>query len=374
MLMRITDRTTARTFDAMGTLLLADRDPRSRHPLASQWFDRELDYVFTLNESAFSDFLDQAQTQRVLRRTLEVLDQNLSWAKMDSMADKVDIALSQEQERVKTATSFLHAIVDNFERRGHPIMVMKTLDHWPDTGSDLDLLVSAPEQTVCGIFESDLGAQRQPQSWGDRLASKFNFRIPGLSELAEVHVGCLGQTGEHKNLANRLLARRVYENFGPHSFPVPMPEDRIVIATLQRMYRHFYIRLTDIVNIFGLLAHNRVDFDQLKAIAELGAIWPGVATLLVIVRQQGLRYGGPSVELPETVRSAAQFGAKQTYIGRKFLRVPIMPQAAKLFLRQLAGNRRMHDYRAMMRLSLLPVLATAAFVSFRLTGDDKGVW
>jgi hypothetical protein len=374
MFMRITDRTTARTFDAMGTLLLADRDPRSRHPLARQWFDRELDYVFRLNESAFSDFLDQAQTQRVLRRTLEVLDENLSGAKSDSIVNQVDLALFQEQERVKTATSFLQTIVDTFERRGHPIMVMKTLDHWPDTGSDLDLLVSAPEQTVSGIFESDLGAQRQPQSWGDRLASKLNFRIPGLPELVEVHVGCLGQTGEQKNLANRLVARRVYEDFGPHSFPVPMPEDRIVIATLQRMYRHFYIRLTDIVNIFGLLADNRIDFDQLKSIAEVGAIWPGVATLLVIVRQQGLRFGGPALEIPETVQAAAQFGARQTYIGRKFLRVPIMPQAAKLFLRQLAGNRRMHDYRAMMRLTLLPVLATAAFVSFRLTGDDKGVW
>ncbi len=372
--MHITDRTTARTFDAMGTLLLADRDPRSRHPLARQWFDRELDYVFRLDESSFSDFLDQAKTQRVLRRTLEVLDENLSGARTDSTVDKVDFELFQEQERAKTAISFLRAIVDNFERRGHPVMVMKTLDHWPDTGSDLDLLVSAPEPTVCGIFESEMGAERQPQSWGDRLACKFNFRVPGLPELVEVHVGCLGQTGEQKNLANRLLSRRVYEDFGPHSFPVPMPEDRIVIATLQRMYRHFYIRLTDIVNIFRLLAENRIDFDQLKSIAEVGAIWPGVATLLVIVRQQGLRFGGTAIEIPEQVQSAAQFGARQTYIGRKFLRVPIMPQAAKLFLRQLAGNRRMHDYKAMMRLSLLPLLATAALVSFRLTGDDKGVW
>jgi len=372
--MRITDRTTARTFDAMGTLLLADRDPRSRHPLARQWFDRELDYVFRLNESALSDFLEQAQTQRVLRRTLEVLEHNLSRARSNSIVDKVEFALIQERERAKTAIGFLQAIVDKFERRGHPIMVMKTLDHWPDTGSDLDLLVGAPEQTVCGIFESDLGAQRQPQSWGDRLASKFNFRVPGLPELVEVHVGCLGQTGEQKNLANRLLSRRVYEDFGAYSFPVPMPEDRIVIATLQRMYRHFYIRLTDIVNVFHLLAENRVNFDQLRSVAEVGAIWPGVATLLVIVRQQGLRFGGPAVEIPEEVRNAAQFGARQTYIGHKFLRVPIMPQAAKLFLRQLAGNRRMHDYKAMMRLSLLPLLATAAFVSFRLTGDDKGVW
>jgi hypothetical protein len=372
--MRTTDRMAARTFDAMGTLLLADRNPRGQHVLGTQWLERELEYVFRLKNPAFQDFLDQAQTQRVLRRTLEVLDANLTLAKSGSIVEQIGVALVRERERAATSVTFLHAIVDRFEQLGHPVMVMKTLDHWPDTGSDLDLLVSAPEAAVCHIFEGNFSAQRQPRSWGDRLASKFNFRVPGLLELVEVHVGCLGQTGEQKNLADCLLTRRVYEDFGEHSFPVPMPEDRVVVATLQRMYRHFYIRLTDIVNIFGLLVRDRIDFDQLKSIAELGAIWPGVATLLLIVQQHGFSCGGPPVELPESVRTTAQFGARETYLGRKFVRVPIVPQAAKLFLRQLAGNRRMHDYRAMMRLSLLPVLATAAFVSFRLTGDDKGVW
>jgi hypothetical protein len=369
--MRITDRTAARTFDAMGTLLLADGDS---HAFAKQWFERELDYVFSLNSVALRDLLHQAQTQRVLRRVLEVLEHNLGRTRSEASADLIGAALLQERDRAATAVGFLDEIVEQFERRGHPIMVMKTLDHWPDTGSDLDLLVSAPNQAVCRIFEESFSARRQPQSWGDRLASKFNFQIPGLAELVEVHLGCLGQTGEQRNLADWLFSRRVYENFGQHSFPVPMPEDRIVIATLQRMYRHFYIRLTDIVNIFRSLADNRIDFDQLKTIAEVGAIWPGVATLLVIVRQHGLSYGGTPVDLPEPVLNAAQFSAKQTYLGKRFVRVPIVPQAAKLFLRQLAGNRRMHDYRAMMRLILLPVLATAAFVSFRLTGDDKGVW
>jgi hypothetical protein len=370
--MQIADRASARTFDALGTLLLADRSlPGSS---SAEWFERELEYVFSLNQAAFQNFLEQAQTQRVLRRTLEILEEGLNRASADHIAEQVGSALFQERERAANAIAFLQALVDRFEQCGHPVLVMKTLDHWPDTGSDLDLLVNAPDHAVCSIFENDLSAQRQPQSWGDRLANKFNFRLPGLPELVEVHVGCLGQTGEQKSLANRSLRRGVYEHFGEHSFPVPMPEDRVVIATLQRMYRHFYIRLTDIVNIFRLLVQDRVDFDQLKVIAELGEIWPGVATLLVIVRQHAINYGAPELELPEMVRAAAQFGARQTYLGRKFVRVPIVPEAAKLFLRQLVANGRKHDYKAILRLSLLPMLATAAFVSFRLTGDDKGVW
>ena len=372
--MRRNDPSTARNFDAMGTLLLADRDLHSPHPFAKQWFDRDLDYVFGLDETRFSEFLQHAQAQRVLRRIVGVLSERILSAKAHHVAEQVEFALSEEQKRVETATAYLRAIVHHFDQHGHPIVVMKTLDHWPDTGSDLDLLVSAEEQAVCRILESEFGARREAPSWGDRLANKLNFRIPGLSELVEVHVGCLGQTGEQKGLANRILARKVYETFGPHSLPVPMPEDRIIIATLQRMYRHFYIRLTDIVNIFGLLAHDRVDFDQLKEIANGSALWPGVATLLLIIVQYGVRYGSPLGELPERVRAAAQFTSKRTYLGRGFVRVPIVPEAANLFLRQLVGNGRKHDFYSMVRLSLLPVLATAAFVSFRVRGDDKGVW
>jgi hypothetical protein len=368
------DPSTARNFDAMGTLLLADRNPHSHHPFAKQWFERDLDYVLGLDETDFSEFLHQAQTQRVLRRTVEVLKDHLLVTKQGHIAERVELVLSEERMRVEAATSFLRALVDQFDQQGHPIVVMKTLDHWPDTGSDLDLLVSAEGETVRHILESGFGAWREAPSWGDRLASKLNFRIPGHSELVEVHVGCLGQTGEQKGLASRVLARKVYEPFGPHSFPVPMPEDRIIIATLQRMYRHFYIRLTDIVNILGLLAHACVDLDKLKAIAEEAAIWPGVATLLVIVRQHGLRYGSPSVELPESIATAAQFNSKQTYLGRCFVRVPIVPEGANLFLRQLVGNGRKRNFRSVMRLSLLPILATAAFVSFRIRGSDKGVW
>jgi hypothetical protein len=372
--MRRNDPTTARNFDAMGTLLLADRGPHSHDPFAKQWFDRDLDYILGLDETGFSEFLQHARAQRVLRRTVEVLENHLPRTKQNHVAERVELVLSEEQKRVEVATAVLRDIVDRFDQHGHPIVVMKTLDHWPDTGSDLDLLVIAPNEAVCHIFESQFDAHRQPQSWGDRLASKMNFSIPGLPELVEVHVGCLRQTGEQKHLVNRVLERRVYENFGPHSFPVPVPEDRIVIATLQRMYRHFYIGLTDIVNIFGLLARHRVDFDKLKAIAAEGAIWPGAATLLLIVLQHAFRYGSVSVELPEGVRTAAQFNSKQTYLGRRFVRVPIVPEGANLFLRQLVGNGRKRDFHSMIRLSLLPILATAAFVSFRIRGNDKGVW
>ena len=227
---------------------------------------------------------------------------------------------------------------------------------------------------VCAIFENQFHAVRQAPSWGDRLAHKFNFRIPGLDELVEIHIGCLGQTGEHTALAAEVLSRCVKVTYEKYSLPVPIPEDKVVVATLQWMYRHYYIRLTDILNIFGLMSREMLDFERLRSIAEPASIWEGVATLLLLVQQYGVRYGGRPITLPQSVHAAAQFSAEKTYLEQNFVRVPLVPQAANLFFRQFAGNGQKHNPRAMMRLSLLPLLATAAFVSFRITGNDKGIW
>ena len=252
--------------------------------------------------------------------------------------------------------------------------LMKTLDHWPDTGSDVDLLASGDDHEICAALEKDFGAVRQTQSWGDRLAHKFNFTVPGLGELVEIHIGCLGQTGEQERLAEGVLSRRVKARFGDYTLPIPTQEDRIIIATLQRMYRHYYIRLTDIVNIFGAVRRNAINFEKLKDLASESSVWPGVATLLTIVCEHGVRFGGGSVSLPPLVTAATKFVSDRTYVDRKFVRVPLMPEAANLYMLQLAENGRSRNIRAVARLAILPILATAAFVSFRFTGNDKGIW
>lgn len=360
-----------RAFDALGVLLFGQR---SRRKSVNEALAAEIQYVSRLRPEQLHTFIKQAETQRVLRRTLDVLKNNLPNAGDQATRKILDQLTSAEKERVKTALHCLQEIVVVFEELGHPITVMKTLDHWPDTGSDVDLLVTAEDEVVCEIFQKHFLASKQVQSWGDRLAHKFNFRVPGLAELVEVHVDCLGQMGEQKALARGVLERRAKRTYDTFTFPVPLPEDRIVIATLQRMYRHYYIRLTDMVNIYDLLAQNCIDFDRLKTIAEVGSVWPGVATLLNIVCQHAIRFGADPVALPGIVMDAARFGSARTYLDQKFVRVPLVPEAADLFWGQIVGIGKKHNFRGLMRLSLLPLLATAAFVSFRVTGNDKGVW
>jgi hypothetical protein len=327
-----------------------------------------------MTKEEWSDFLRFAELQRVYLRTVQLLGK---WALAGAALpryDGLENLAQAEERRIAHALSTLNKVVRALGLTGHSPIVIKTLDHWPDIGSDLDLFISASEEDTVRVMQSELQAEPQPQSWGDRLACKWNFRIPGLPQLVEIHVGCLGQTGEQDALPAHLEQTSVMRDTGPFRFRVPAPEEQVTLATLQRMYRHFYIRFTDLLNLTGLVRAGRLDFARLRTSAQRWSIWPGVATLLKITSDYNERVGIGPLPLPEFVVRSACFGAEVTYVGEQFLRLPMVPQGSQLFLRQLIGMGAARHFRAAARLSLLPGLAAAAFVNLRITGDDKGIW
>jgi hypothetical protein len=196
--------------------------------------------------------------------------------------------------------------------------------------------------------------------------------VPGLSELVEIHVQYLGQTGEHQQLGKRVIERRCVTVLEGREFHVPAPEERIMIATLQRMYRHFYFRLCDMIDTALLLQADVVNFSELQTAASHAGVWPGVATFLCLVQNYLQSYGG-AVRLPEDVLLSAPSQQARVRFKSGFLRVP-KAVAASLYGSQVlqAGLRR--DIRALLRLPLLPPLAVSALLVYGLTGSDKGVW
>ncbi len=282
--------------------------------------------------------------------------------------------LAREQARIDNALPRLHAICDTLEAAACPVVVMKSLDHAPDLGCDLDLLTLGEDSRVIQAMMQQFDAKLDPRSWGDRIAHKWNFSVPGLPEAVEVHCRRLGQMGEHTALARRFVERRGPKPVGGFTFLVPAPEERIIVATLQRMYRHFYFRVCDIVNTAALVESGAVDWNELHRGSDAAGIWPGVATYLNICAQQVAHYRGKPFALPEAVRSAARFGAETMWVGNKFLRIPLMPHGARLFTEQVTKTALRGDVPATLRLSLFPTLASAAVVAYKLTGSEKGVW
>jgi hypothetical protein len=328
-------------------------------------------HVAGLDAQQRSQFLELAASHHVVVRALRSL--RTMAAGKNGLEFWISSNLQVEQERIDCALAWLQRICRELEDAGCQVAVMKSLDHAPDLGNDLDLYTTAEEPAVRAVF-AKLGAHIESRSWGDRLAHKWNFAMPGLRESVEVHSQRLGQTGEHVHMARRFVDRRVPLQVAGYTFQTPAPEERILVAVLQRMYRHFYFRVCDMANSGALVESGNLDFKELRRAADIGGIWPGVATYLKIVSDYLKQYRGYGLDLPSQVIQAARFGGDKLFVQRRFLRIPILPQGAGLYTKQIARTALSGHLAATLRLSLLPPLAATAAVAFKVTGDDKAIW
>jgi hypothetical protein len=331
-------------------------------------------YVASLNDEQRKELLELADSHHVVLRALQPVRQQAQVIGNNELAQWATEAIAAEHERIENALKYLYSICTELEQSGAPVCVMKSLDHTPDLGNDLDLYSTASERQVVEVMTRRFNAHVEARSWGDRLANKWNFAVPGLRESVEVHVQRLGQTGEHTALARRFVTRRMPKQMNGYTFMVPAAEERVIVCTLQRMYRHFYFRVCDIVNTANLIESRAIDYNELRTASLLGGIWPGVATLLNVVSDYVKRYRGTPLELPQLVTSAALFGAERIHARARFLRVPVMPEGAQLYTRQVTNAALRGDVPATFRLTLLPPLASAAAIAYKITGSDKGIW
>jgi hypothetical protein len=365
---------TASPFGSTKSLTLLSRLLLGREDtFISTVFEADLG-IAKISKEEFDDLLALASSNHVVMRGLEVFRGLAQDAGDRRRAEWAATAIAAERDRIENAISFLHKICCAFELEGHDATVIKSLDHWPDLGSDLDLYTNTNPADVLSLMKRRFNARLAPRSWGDRLANKWNFLIPGLPEAVEIHMGRLGQTGEQLVIANSLARRTRSVHLGNHIFRVPAVSDRLMISTLQRMYRHFYFRLCDIVDSAELAGTGAIDYDDLRDSAKAAGIWEGVATYLQIVSDYVEHYRGEALDLPDFVRASARFGGGKLHFRREFLRVPIMPESATLYASQLATFLRNRELKNTARLSLLPCLATAAAVGQKITGSDKGIW
>ncbi len=349
----------------------ADLDALLQLTLAPEKVHSAIPYLANLDDGGYNRLVRVADANHVVMRAFRVIAGQNSDPRLADMAAR---ELAREQQRIDNAITFLLHICDELEHAGCAMVVMKSLDHWPDLGSDLDLYTSAEPRRVIQVMLHRLDARIAARSWGDRIAGKWSFVVPGLPEPVEIHARRLGQTGEHAAIAKRLITRRIPKTVNGLTFLVPSPEEQIIVAALQRMYRHFYFRVCDIVDTLNLLESRQLDCAELKRASELGGIWPGVATYLRIVHDYALQYRGDCPDCPRQALSEARFGGGVVHPGGKFLRVPIAPNGADLYIRQMTSTALSGDVIATLRLSLLPCLASLAAVAFRITGSDKGIW
>ena len=330
--------------------------------------------IVEISREEFDHARTLAESHHVIMRAMQIFEQISRSTGDQTRAEWAANAMASERARIENALSFLKVICDGLESAGCEVIVIKSLDHWPDLGSDLDLYTDAEPAKVVRLMKQDFHAQTAARSWGDRLANKWNFIVPGLPEAVEIHMGRLGQTGEQVAIASSLVARCRTVAIEDYLFRVPAPEDRLIISTLQRMYRHFNARLCDIVDTAKLIQDGTLDYDDLRYSAQACGLWEGIATYLAVVSDYVAYFSGEGLKLPSVVMDAARFGGDRIRFRRGFLRFPILPYSAKLYASELTTLMLSGELGSTVRLSLLPCLATAAALGQKITGSDKGIW
>jgi hypothetical protein len=121
-----------------------------------------------ISREKVEDLLGLANTNHVIVRGLEVFITIAYRAREEVRAGWVATALAAERYRIEKAISFLHAVCAAFEEEGYDATVIKSLDHWPDLGSDLDLYSNAKPADICTLMQRRFDAKIASRSWGDR--------------------------------------------------------------------------------------------------------------------------------------------------------------------------------------------------------------
>src|SRR5579884_3203217 len=96
------------------------------------------------------DLVSMAESHHVILRGLTpVLASPIAGEELKNWAAKV---ILNESNRITNALFYLQEICSCLERSGCKVTVMKSLDHWPDLGNDLDLYTTADEDEVRNVL------------------------------------------------------------------------------------------------------------------------------------------------------------------------------------------------------------------------------
>lgn len=348
------------------------------HALLSLTLTPELDagrsYVTGLEDVHWPELLQIAEAHHVTLRAFAPLLNLPADSLSDRVLRRIRPAVEAEHRRIEEILPVLQRICQAFAELGHPLIVIKSLDHWPDFGDDADVYTNAHQKLVRTILMGTFCATRKARTLGDRLANKQTYIIPGVSTHFEAHMQRLGQVGEQVAVAQRFLDHAQPVTANGYTFLVPAPEERVIAAALMRMYRHLHIRICDVLNTGKLIQQNVLDYNALRTASDSGGIWNGVATYLSIVSDFHRKFAGRPLAVPANVRRSALFGIEDLSIRGKFMKIPMLPEASRLYGRQWAQTARRGSISATVRLLMVPPLVSASSTAYAVFGRGLRIW
>lgn len=296
----------------------------------------------------------------VLIRALDACDLSTS-----PQAAAIQASLDREKARIQTGVEAIQRLAKELDEAGIRYAIIKTLDQYPDMGHDIDFLVLDRVGDISQIVVEGMGGEIKGRTLSERLAQKTNYRLPGHPTL-EQHHERLGQVGEERSLVDELMKRVTTTDLEGVAIQTPSLEFRILLAVLQRILRHFNIRLCDVVNMHQIVKSGEVDWDYLFEFSRQQGLYRAVAYYLSFVEAIHRDYVGEGI-LPDEILTqlTATAGVSSPRIERDHFRFPMWKVGPSVYTSKYLGYLRRFELGPAMRLTIVPAFALFTYSNIK---------
>ncbi len=133
-------------------------------------------------------------------------------------------------------------------------VAIKSFDSLPDIGHDIDFLVPKQQdmERARELLIGKFGAKAQALTHCDRLVGKFSCFLPGYAHDFELYP-TVSQLGEVYLDPEEVLRKRRKESMEGREIWITSNDDRILIRAIHAIFRHNFLKLSDIIDLLKLL-------------------------------------------------------------------------------------------------------------------------
>src|SRR5712692_11211835 len=162
--------------------------------------------------------------------------------------------VDEAKVEVAEAMQLYDLMSKEFQKLGVSFVVIKSFDSLPDMGHDLDFLLprSAEFGEARGMLLDKFRVKPQPLTHCDKLVGKFSCFLPGFKHDFELYP-TISQLGETHLDPNQVFLHRRKETEDGHVVWMTSDSDRVLIRVIHAMFRHNFLKLSDILDFLKLI-------------------------------------------------------------------------------------------------------------------------
>lgn len=261
-----------------------------------------------------------------------------------------------EKNRVCSTLQLINQLTSLCSASGINFVFSKAFQHYPDMGHDVDLLISDTNHVIDDIVMNSLGAVPCRNSILNRVSGKTGYMLKDYSSPLEIHHGHMGLFGEHRKYAEILLSNRTKATIGGVTTFTPSVEDQLIVCALQRVYGHFYVRISDMLHMVSIVQNNSLDWEYIiRQTREMG-IFDGLCYIVNVVnRKYKTIFGRDIIDYPQHI-SVLTEGQAAGFISKKKCFYFPLHDIFQLYIKKLLIDIASQNWASLGKLILIPVL------------------